>query len=787
MIILSLPGCTPEPLMSYLKALGVLRVVSEQADPAARAFWREGTFTLRSSLDAEGLVTFFRDAYAPTSVFSPWNGDGGFLTESGSSYETKERVAGSLDPRLARLRPIIQQVQAIDSLAAFSQARQRAKVLEKKKKARTITPAESEELKSLKPRIKELKEGIIFQIRNQFPESGLDWLDACLVISANGFSVAPVLGSGGVDGRLEFSTNFLANVLLVTEDARSAGWLRQALFEAGAISLVDTAIGQFAPGRIGGPNATQGMEGSSLVNPWDYVLMIEGSLFLGGSVSRKLGVHSRGRASFPFTVGASAAGNGSLSGADSNSARGELWLPLWERWASVPELKALFAEGRAELRGRQSRDGVEFARAVASLGVDRGIHAFSRHGFLQRNGLAFLATPLGRFPVQARANVDLLREADPWLASFRAACSDKTPARYSAALRGVDRAVFDYCRYGGSALFQEILVALGRVERAVAAGEGFRTDRQTGRVKVRPLGRLSAGWLTAAADPSAEFALALALAGVDDANGRLGPLRVNLEPVAPRRDGGFEWAERGLAAVWNGADLTTDLLAVLGRRQTDHARLGGEFSPFAFRRAAPLHAVARFLAGETDDARIDALLAGLVLLDARQSPPADLPAAPGAESAPPLPRAYALLKLVFHALRPGSVALSSRLERRLIDVGLEPSLLFSNLRAVQPEPTIPSLLRAGRVPEACRLAMRRLRAKGLTPMPHRVGGGPNRDDAWQNAGTASLDGPRLAAALLFPVSAASIGWLCLDILRPAKLGRDSSLTLNHQPALTTNP
>ena len=29
---LRLDGCTPEPLMSYLKALGVLRMVAEQTD-----------------------------------------------------------------------------------------------------------------------------------------------------------------------------------------------------------------------------------------------------------------------------------------------------------------------------------------------------------------------------------------------------------------------------------------------------------------------------------------------------------------------------------------------------------------------------------------------------------------------------------------------------------------------------------------------------------------------------------------------------------------------------------
>ena len=45
-----LAGCTPEPLMTYLKALGILRLVSEQKDPAARGWWKNDVFCLRSSL-----------------------------------------------------------------------------------------------------------------------------------------------------------------------------------------------------------------------------------------------------------------------------------------------------------------------------------------------------------------------------------------------------------------------------------------------------------------------------------------------------------------------------------------------------------------------------------------------------------------------------------------------------------------------------------------------------------------------------------------------------------------
>ena len=49
MPILTLHGCSPEPLGNYLKALGVFRLVAEQADPAARAWWEAGAFRLSTA------------------------------------------------------------------------------------------------------------------------------------------------------------------------------------------------------------------------------------------------------------------------------------------------------------------------------------------------------------------------------------------------------------------------------------------------------------------------------------------------------------------------------------------------------------------------------------------------------------------------------------------------------------------------------------------------------------------------------------------------------------------
>ena len=41
-----LDGCAPTPLAHYLKALGILRLVAEQADEHARGWWEGNHFRL---------------------------------------------------------------------------------------------------------------------------------------------------------------------------------------------------------------------------------------------------------------------------------------------------------------------------------------------------------------------------------------------------------------------------------------------------------------------------------------------------------------------------------------------------------------------------------------------------------------------------------------------------------------------------------------------------------------------------------------------------------------------
>src|ERR1035441_1729264 len=92
-----LAGCASTPLASYLKALGVFRILATQADASARGCWRQGRFTLDSQLDGDQLVAFFLKRYEPSPLIAPWNGASGFY--EGDDTAGLEAIVGSSDAR----------------------------------------------------------------------------------------------------------------------------------------------------------------------------------------------------------------------------------------------------------------------------------------------------------------------------------------------------------------------------------------------------------------------------------------------------------------------------------------------------------------------------------------------------------------------------------------------------------------------------------------------------------------------------------------------------------------
>jgi len=698
-----LDGCRPEPLLSYLKGLGVFRLVAVQADPTARGCWRDDAFQITSILDSTALEQFFLDAYRPTPIITPWNKEGGFIKDGKeSAVSIMHQITASTEPRFAAFRATIATTQRIadETRAALAE--------------------------------KHWKDEILRRCRNELPDEALPWLDAAVVLTRDKPRYPPLLGSGGNDGHFEFSVNYMYRLKDVLpglsdliqkrpkkgsdgrEQFRCSGeWLQASLFGGPDKPLIGASVGQFDPGGSGGINDGLSFKGDSQVNPWDLIFALEGAMFFAATTTRQLTVEGGTVAAFPFTVQASAVGYASAGVGDEGSGKhGELWAPLWEHPTGASELAYLFGEGRATVGRRRAVNGVDFARAIASLGVDRGLSSFVRYGFLQRNGTNHLATPLERVAagVVRTKSIDLINEIDKWLRSWRRVAATGKISSHAVVLRDVEQAVFDLAARPGAderrGLVQ-VLAALGRAERTFAEWSIAQQKRDRDSVHFSPLQGLSGSWLSGC-ENTVEVRLSAALASLGRGTD-FAPLRYNLENVTYDK-GRWVWAKQeDTAVVWGNGPLVTVLARVLERRCLD-ARREEKPLPLAGSHAVSLSDIAAFLAGDIDEALVsDLTWAFCALKDA----PTAIPLW-DAEWPPRLPRIYGLLKLLYW---PGQV--------RDVTVRAEPSIL--------------PLLQAGRGPEAARIAERRLRSSGLTPLNGDYKAPPPLDK-------------RLAAALLFPIS-----------------------------------
>lgn len=757
-----LNGCAPSPLAHYLKALGILRLVAEQKDEDAAGRWEGERFVLRSALDQAALERFFLEEYRPTPAVTPWNGRGGFLEgdddepdeddEEGDENEEgpdqgragAQMVAefsgqnGKLSERFSLFRhglALIRNTRVLRDLDKNRAELKRLKAEEKAKKDRgkKLTDTEKETIKLKETHVRALKAELLGSLRNELPTEMLPWFDACQILSEKPIP-APLLGAGGLDGSMDFGVNFMQRLrsLFDLQSGKPltnvSEWLRGALYGDPASTIPQVSIGQFSPGAAGGANATSGFSRKSQANPWDYVLAIEGSLLFASAATRKLESSGASAMSYAFTVQPTGSGNAGLTIAD-ESPKGakrktaEIWLPLWQRCAALTEIRTLFSEGRATLGRKPVRDSLDFARAVATLGVDRGITAFQRYGFYVRSGKAFFATPLGRMPARRNAQCELIADLDEWLERLRKFARGKNvPGRIVQLTHALEDVLFSLANQGGRNTLQEVLILLGAVEFGCAKSSKAREA-------VPPLPPLSEAWCLQADDGSDEYRLACALAGLYAPNM---PMRAHLVPVEAEGDG-YTWNPKSRLCVWRSGALTNNLMRVIDRRLLEAERRG-DGKPFDGRARADLCAVMAFLQGTTDDVRIARLVAGLACVRMPEHLP-DRNALPEF-----VPAAFDVLKPLF---------MSDGLLRWL-------RVLRADAKLPLPKQLV-SLLRSGndtQMQRAIDLAMRRLRIAGIT-VPANPRTAPSHG---------GLNAQRLLCALMIPMSAGDIARLCRRIV-----------------------
>lgn len=737
---ITLVGCTPIPLANYLKALGIFRLVAEQKDSEVKACWRGEQFVLVTRLTRQELTEFFLEEYRPTPILSPWNGRAGYLEgENGDDSSRRGAVLlrifrESNADRLNLYRTLILALDELAPLREMDEVRTTKKTLDKEKKAR-LSSWGDEKQNQLAIAIKReafLKEQLLNLLRNALPDEQLAWLDAAVAIGSDR-AFAPLLGgSGGVEGSMDLGVNFMDNLLLLlaSDDAAgrskddSSAWLAHALDGTNTRLTAKNTAGSLSPGRVGGHNATSGFSQYLSINPWDFVLMIEGAVTFKPSLTRKLESSDHAKLSYPFTVEPASIGAGAISSSDERKTRAgssEVWMPIWHNPASFPEVVTLLREGNIRLGAKAPKDGFDMARCIAKLGIDRGIQSFQRYLFLKRSGDNDLAIPLSRFDV-SRKNIhsaDLIANLDQggFLDRLRHEARDKdAPASLKRVIAQLENALFALtCPGGGRQAIQRALILLGEVMQTLAVS-------RKGQKAVSVLPTLSESWVLQANDQSAEFRLAVALASLAD-------MPAYLVPVAQDK-GHWRWAPESRLHVWGKGDLTRNLVRIVERRVIETHRQETAREPFATRSriGARLMDIQAFLSGQTiDDARVVALLQGLVWA---KLPEALASATKERTDRASLPTAYAVLKSFFTPL-----ALLKHLHR-----------LPEDARLTLPS-ELPRLLTAGQVQKAQNIAWRRAHIAGL--------GWPKGEVPE----TFALNGPRLLAALAVPLETAALAQL----------------------------
>lgn len=291
---IALEGLRPEPLASYLAALGVLRLVSEQLDPSAEGWWHQEQFHLKSQLEPDSLTSFFLHGYRPTPLTSPWNAGGGFFNRPADSTIT--RVERSDDPRFEAYR---QTLQTIDN------------ILKAHNLADRPSPA--------------LKRALLQDLHTSLPPEARRYLDAVLTFIPNNVTYHSLFISGGNDGRVDFAKSFMDRLVKLLFDGHrsSESLLRSALFDTLTEQLETLTAGPHHPGSTGGPNASsEELEARPLSNPWTYILAMEGALLLEGGPGHTLHRDSGYPSAIP----------------DETRLR-DLWLPLWDTPRTLDQVK----------------------------------------------------------------------------------------------------------------------------------------------------------------------------------------------------------------------------------------------------------------------------------------------------------------------------------------------------------------------------------------------------------------------------------------------------------------
>ena len=214
-------------------------------------------------------------------------------------------------------------------------------------------------------------------------------------------------------------------------------------------------------------------------------LACEGVPYFAGGPSRQLGSRRQPKGAFPFVTTAMPP----KAEDEVGSIEAEVWVPIWDRPMTEPELRLLLVRGRAELGGKGATSSAAFAAGIVSRGVDAGVAEFRRFLLLHTTSAQTFESRLATIVPVPKRNLDsAASRATRTIVAFRDALPEdrKVGQRWRfSGLRGpLEQALVDFAAAepgggGGGrverawALVDEVTEALVKVGR----NRGFRSQR----------------------------------------------------------------------------------------------------------------------------------------------------------------------------------------------------------------------------------------------------------------------------------------------------------------------
>ncbi len=440
-------------------------------------------------------------------------------------------------------------------------------------------------------------------------------LDAHIVAKKDSNVYNDILGTGGNVGKRDFSrVSEVCGEFVRQPDSKE--WLSYSLFGFSTngkppMELPDLpSTGTWFANANKTFNSGYSAAREGQLSPWSYLLALEGAVLLRGGSGKRLSARAARYATFPFMSEPAAP----QTAGEMDSERSEFWAPVWNKPATILELKALLQRGQARVGRRAARAPFDFAAAAQTSGVQAGLVRFERFSLRQTTSAkTYEAIGAGSALVLSGdlLNRATIRIAD-WVDALPRDKSTKQNSVFYGLRAPVEQALIRLAQRRLPERWRELLLTIGETQRRVDQNQNWRSGKAISKL---PPALFDCAWADALGP---EVEIARAISSLLPAEYGLRHNIFGLNRVEKARHEMFA-DPRPASVVWHGGDPIRLLADVLERRLIDAepADGGASVPPLRGRQFCSPEALNMFARGDIGAGEITSLLPSFSLIDWR--------------------------------------------------------------------------------------------------------------------------------------------------------------------------